>query len=126
MHELSERIFDLSEVMGREGAQLETGLAEAPNWDSRFDILDQFLLRRISEARPVGAPVRHAWNRLCGSGGMIFALSPDADCASPRSIRIFAAKESVMSETSPTRRDVLAASAAAGAANLVSRQPVCG
>jgi AraC-like DNA-binding protein len=71
MHELSERIVDFSDVMGRDGARLETEIAEAPNWDSRFAILDRFLIRRIGEARPICSAVRHAWKRLRDTGGLI-------------------------------------------------------
>ena len=81
MHELSERIVDFSDVMGREGARLETQIAEAPDWETRFDQLDRFLLQRIGAAQPVSGAVRHAWNRLSDTGGMIpvSALADELD-----------------------------------------------
>jgi AraC-like DNA-binding protein len=71
MHELSERIVDFSDVMGREGASLEAEIAEAADWDSRFEILDRFLIRRIGDAQPICDTLKHAWNRLHNAGGMI-------------------------------------------------------
>jgi AraC-like DNA-binding protein len=71
MHELSERILHFSDVMGRDGKGLEIEIAEAPDWHSRFEILDRFLIRRIAEARPVCGLVRHAWTRLRDTGGTI-------------------------------------------------------
>jgi AraC-like DNA-binding protein len=71
MHEISERIVAFSDVMGRDGERLETRIAEAPDWEGRFDILDRFLLGRIGAAQPVSGAVRHAWKRLNETGGMI-------------------------------------------------------
>ena len=86
MHELSERIVDFLDVMGREGDRLETQIAEAPDWESRFDILDRFLLRRIGEAQAVSGAVRHAWNRLHETGGMIPSRLLPASCNGAASI----------------------------------------
>jgi AraC-like DNA-binding protein len=71
MHALSERIVDFSDVMGRGGARLETQIAEAADWETRFDLLDRFLLQRISRSEPVSGAVSHAWNRLRDGGGTI-------------------------------------------------------
>ncbi|MPZ36820.1 MAG: helix-turn-helix domain-containing protein [Rhizobiales bacterium] len=71
MHELSERIVDFSDVMGRAGAELETQIAEAVDWQTRFDILERFLIGRVADAQSVSGAVRHAWTRLSDTGGMI-------------------------------------------------------
>jgi AraC-like DNA-binding protein len=69
MHALSERIVDFSDVLGRKGEQLETQIAEAADWETRFDLLDRFLLARVGQSQPVPGAVKHAWNRLRDSGG---------------------------------------------------------
>ena len=71
MHALSERIVDFSDVMGRDGERLEMQIAEAADWESRFELLDRFLLQRIGQSRPVSGAVSYAWNCLRRSGGMI-------------------------------------------------------
>jgi AraC-like DNA-binding protein len=71
MHALSERIVDFSDVMGRAGKRLETQIAEAVDWATRFELLDRFLLQRIGTSQPVSGAVGHAWNRLRDSGGMM-------------------------------------------------------
>ena len=71
MHALSERIVDFADVMGRDGERLEAQIAEAPDWERLFDILELFLLRRIGEAEPVCGAVRHAWRRLNDTGGTV-------------------------------------------------------
>lgn len=78
MHELSERIVDFCDVMGREGVRLETRIAEAADWETRFDLLDRFLLQRVAEAQPVSGAVRYAWQRLNETGGRV-AVSTLAD-----------------------------------------------
>ncbi len=71
MHALSERIVDFSDVMGRAGERLETQIAEAADWEARFELLDRFLLQRIGQSEPVSGAVGHAWNRLRDSGGTV-------------------------------------------------------
>jgi AraC-like DNA-binding protein len=69
MHALSERIVDFSDVMGRAGEQFETQIAEAADWETRFDLLDRFLLQRVGQSQPVSGAVRHAWDRLRDTRG---------------------------------------------------------
>ena len=78
MHALSERIVDFADVMGRDGERLETQIAEAADWETRFDLLDRFLVQRIGQSEPISGAVSHAWKRLRDSGGTI-AVSALAD-----------------------------------------------
>ncbi|WP_377268910.1 helix-turn-helix domain-containing protein [Peterkaempfera sp. SMS 1(5)a] len=59
----------LDQVLGPVGRDLPARLAEAPDWPSRFALLDRLLLTRLS-AGPVWAPeVSLAWELLHRSGG---------------------------------------------------------
>lgn len=69
MDELSEHLLDLYDVLGAEGHRLAEQVRSAPTWQRRFQIVDQFLLRRF-ESGPRPAPeVAVAWQRLVASGG---------------------------------------------------------
>jgi AraC-like DNA-binding protein len=69
MHELADRVTPLEAVLGREGAELPERLATAPDWETRFALLDRFLARRLAAARAPAAGVEHAWWRLVGTHG---------------------------------------------------------
>jgi AraC-like DNA-binding protein len=69
MHELADRVTPLEAVLGREGAELPERLATAPDWETRFALLDRFLARRLEAARAPAAGVEHAWWRLVGTHG---------------------------------------------------------
>jgi AraC-like DNA-binding protein len=74
MGELSRQIVDLEHVGGGE---LVRRLGEAPDWETRFDVLDAELLRRLDRATAPRPDVAYAWSRLQGTGG---ALSVAALC----------------------------------------------
>jgi transcriptional regulator GlxA family with amidase domain len=59
--------------MGADATRLAERLHAAPDAPSRFEILDEILLRRLSRARPAsGRPdVERAWALLRASGGRI-------------------------------------------------------
>jgi AraC-like DNA-binding protein len=71
MHELSDRIVDFADVVGHAGTQIKTQIAEAPDWPSRFAILERFLMRRVGDAPHVSGTVSQAWARLNETGGTI-------------------------------------------------------
>ncbi|TDC65542.1 AraC family transcriptional regulator [Actinomadura sp. GC306] len=55
---------DLAELLGTGARTLVERLADTPAWGDRFDLLDDFLLRRL-EVGPVPDPeVAHAWRLL--------------------------------------------------------------
>lgn len=74
MNELSERIVDAVDLLGPAGRRLGEMVRAAPTWDRRFDLIDDFLLRRKDDGedrrRHRPAPeVAWAWRRLVGTGG---------------------------------------------------------
>lgn len=69
MHELTNAIADMSELIGDRAERLSGRLADAPDWQARFALLDEVLPRWI-EAGPVQTgQVARAWWRLCQSAG---------------------------------------------------------
>jgi AraC-like DNA-binding protein len=71
LRQLARRVVGLEDVFGAEGALLTERLHDAPDWEARFALLDQLLLRRIHEARSVADCVTWAWRRLQASGGVV-------------------------------------------------------
>jgi AraC-like DNA-binding protein len=60
------------EVLGRLATLIQDRLRCAPDWASRFAILDEVLLAKVSSAdrnAAVSAEVGHAWRRLVQTGG---------------------------------------------------------
>ena len=68
MHELAERVVDLDDV--GEAAVAER-VAELPDWDARFELLDAVLTRRFANAQPPARDVAWAWQRLCETHGRV-------------------------------------------------------
>jgi AraC-like DNA-binding protein len=71
--ELSGRVIDLAELPRPELVNLPERLRAAPDWASRFHILDDALLRsatRASRDQP-SDEIGWAWRRLVGAGGSI-------------------------------------------------------
>ncbi|MFP2909962.1 helix-turn-helix domain-containing protein [Pyxidicoccus sp. 3LFB2] len=71
MRHLARRVVGLGDIFGADGPLLTEQLHDAPNWEARFALLDQWLLRRILEARAVSDCVTWAWKRLQASGGVV-------------------------------------------------------
>ncbi|MBB4685250.1 helix-turn-helix domain-containing protein [Amycolatopsis jiangsuensis] len=68
--ELSGRITDLADF-GGDLARLPERLAEAPDWPSRFDLLDRTLAARATEPTTPPAELAQAWRRLRHTGGLL-------------------------------------------------------
>ena len=71
LHELPEPSIGLAEVLGDAGRRLEEALAEAPDWETRFDLLDVELTRRFALARAATPSVEWAWRALAQRGGAV-------------------------------------------------------
>lgn len=71
MHELTNRVIELDDLLGAEGGLLVEKLHDAPDWEVRFRLLDRALERRLDGARPASPDVAWAWKRLIQSGGRL-------------------------------------------------------
>jgi AraC-like DNA-binding protein len=71
MDTLTNRVVELEDILGRAARRLASQMQNAPDWASRFDILDSFILARVEEAAPPSPAVRWAWRKLNESGGLI-------------------------------------------------------
>jgi AraC-like DNA-binding protein len=69
MEELSSQLVDLRDVLGPAGRRLGEQLREAPGWQQRFRLLDQFLLRRLEQGPRPSPEIGRAWELLVASGG---------------------------------------------------------
>jgi AraC-like DNA-binding protein len=86
MHELSAQlVVGFEDVLGRAGAELLERLEHLESWESRFAALDDFIARRVADARPAAPDAEWAWRRLRESGGRVevAALAAELGC-SPR------------------------------------------
>jgi hypothetical protein len=60
---LGGQIVDLVDVLGQAGRRLGEQLRETPSWRRRFALLDEFLLRRLDERRPLD------WGHVAADAG---------------------------------------------------------
>jgi AraC-like DNA-binding protein len=60
-----------ADVLGPLTAELYTRIRLAATWAERFDLLDEFLLRRLVPGRAVAPEVAAAWSTLRRSGGCV-------------------------------------------------------
>lgn len=67
--ELAGRMIDIEDVLGRAGGQLREQLGTETCWQRRFDLIEDFVLRRAGRA-PSQAIV-FAYRRLAGSAGAV-------------------------------------------------------
>jgi AraC-like DNA-binding protein len=91
MHELTNRVVDLGELLGAEGELLVEQLYEAPDWQARFELLDGVLVRRLEAARPASPDIAWAWRRLIRSGGRlpVGELCEELGCSRRHMVRRF-------------------------------------
>ena len=83
LSELGGECVSLADIFGPEGRTLGWQLRELGDWDSRFDLLERFLLGRMA-AGPLPDPaVAWAWWRLRESAGRIrvHALAAEIGCS---------------------------------------------
>ncbi|WP_372410479.1 helix-turn-helix domain-containing protein [Streptomyces luteireticuli] len=69
LHEVTDRSVGLDTLLGTDARRLAEQLAEAPDWPTRFRLLDGYLLRRIHDGPEPAAPVGWAWQRLTRLSG---------------------------------------------------------
>jgi len=68
---LANRTADLDDVLGPTGRVLAARLREAPDWESRFRMLDAAIAARVAEARAPSPGFVWAWRRLAAAGGAL-------------------------------------------------------
>jgi AraC-like DNA-binding protein len=71
LYTLANRAADLDDVLGATGRVLAARLREAPDWESRFRILDAVITARVAGARRPSPGFVWAWRRLEASGGAV-------------------------------------------------------
>ncbi|QRK11256.1 AraC family transcriptional regulator [Archangium violaceum] len=71
MEELACRVVGLEDVLGAEGRLLTERLQDAPGWEERFSLLDEYLAARLTAARGVPEWVAWAFRRIEESGGLV-------------------------------------------------------
>jgi AraC-like DNA-binding protein len=77
--ELVNRCVDVRDCLGPEGVRLVQHLEDLPDWESRFAVLEAFILRRLALERGMPREVARALQQLECSGGRmaIHALADD-------------------------------------------------
>jgi AraC-like DNA-binding protein len=70
MHELSNRVVDVGDVLGHDG-NLVARLEAAPNWRARFSLLDAVIASRLSDARRPAPEILWAWRALEHTSGAV-------------------------------------------------------
>ncbi|MFJ4318123.1 helix-turn-helix domain-containing protein [Streptomyces lavendulae] len=71
MGELTNRVVELSDVLGLGAALLVERLAATRDWGARFDLLDAALTARLDGGPRPAPEVAHAWRMLTRAGGAL-------------------------------------------------------
>ncbi|SDS76038.1 AraC family transcriptional regulator [Microlunatus soli] len=69
MREIGGRLIDLADLLGAQSGRLGDAVRDAPNWDSRFEAVDRFLLGLANAGPVVSEHIDFAWRELSRSGG---------------------------------------------------------
>lgn len=83
MHELSDLVVGVEDVLGAAAPLLVEALADEPDWPARFAMLDRFIAERVEPARRPSPDVAFAWSRLAKTDGRvgIGALASELGCS---------------------------------------------
>jgi AraC-like DNA-binding protein len=69
MHELTNRVVDIDDLLGRRGDELVGLLWDADSWQRRFALLDEAIASRLDAAQRSESELAWAWGRLRSSAG---------------------------------------------------------
>jgi len=69
--ELAGQVVDLGDLLGARSRELSERLREIEGWPERFAVLDEVLLRGLSERYLAPGTIMHAWDRLVHAGGSL-------------------------------------------------------
>jgi AraC-like DNA-binding protein len=91
MHELTNRVVGLDDLLGADGDLLVEQLHDARDWRARAALLDAALVRRLDSARPASPDVAWAWRRLIDGGGRLAVgeLCEELGCSRKHLLRRF-------------------------------------
>ena len=91
MSELSHRIVSLRDLLPAGHLVLTEQLAAAPDWATRLDLVEEFLLRRVDEARLDTRRVDWAVARIeaCGGALNVGSLARELGCSHKHLITLF-------------------------------------
>jgi AraC-like DNA-binding protein len=70
MYELSNRIVDADDLLGRDGDLVEK-LQAAATWETRFDLLEDVIVSRMGASRAPASEILWAWRALEHTGGAV-------------------------------------------------------
>lgn len=92
--ELESRTVSLDDILGTQGRLFVAELHDAPGWAERFTLLDDFIAKRILEAREPNANVREVWRALTTSHGnaSIVALAQSSGVSRRHLAKLFRAE----------------------------------
>jgi AraC-like DNA-binding protein len=71
MSDLTNLVVGLDDLFGADGVRLVDRLVDARDWETRFDILEEFVLRRLQGAPTPSPGVSWAWRQLRRSDGQV-------------------------------------------------------
>ena len=71
MSELADRMVQLDDVLGPEGHALREKLGNAPDWSTRFELAERFVLSRTADSPPPSTEIKLAFARMAGCNGKI-------------------------------------------------------
>lgn len=71
LHELSNRVVELSDLLGRDAERWAGQLAEAKGWPQRFAMLDSLLVTRMAAGPSFSPSVAEAWRAMRRTAGAI-------------------------------------------------------
>ncbi|HEY1320931.1 MAG TPA: helix-turn-helix domain-containing protein [Streptosporangiaceae bacterium] len=76
--ELTGQLVDAASLFGAAARRLAERIREAATWRQRFEVMDEFLLRRLALGPQPAPEVAYAWRRLVAAGGSV-AIGEIAD-----------------------------------------------
>jgi AraC-like DNA-binding protein len=71
MSELTGQVVPLSDLLGRQQRHLADRLASLPDWDARFDLIEDLVAARIDRTRPQTATIAWAYQQIEHAGGVV-------------------------------------------------------
>lgn len=71
MSDLTNRVVSVDDLLGAWATELVDRLRDALDWETRFDLLEEAIVRRLAAARAAAPSVVWAWRQLARTAGRI-------------------------------------------------------